>query len=85
MCGGLVEGFVYYYERLKKYLHPCCHSLLSKFKFYHHEFMLCDKMLFASIAEGFKCFLTLEQLVVSFQEELRLSKRRRADVEAQLK
>ncbi|KAK1570684.1 hypothetical protein Q3G72_005740 [Acer saccharum] len=30
-------------------------------------------------------FLALEQLVVSFQEELRLSKRKRVDVEAQLK
>ncbi|TXG49739.1 hypothetical protein EZV62_025614 [Acer yangbiense] len=85
MCGGLVEGFVYYRERLKKYLHPCCHSLPSKFKFYHHEFTLRDKMLFASVADGFKCFLALEQLIVSFQEELRLSERRRADVEAQLK
>ncbi|KAK1571215.1 hypothetical protein Q3G72_013550 [Acer saccharum] len=45
MCGGVVEGFVYYCERLKKYLHPCCHSLPSKFKFYHHEFTLRDKIL----------------------------------------
>ncbi|TXG49737.1 hypothetical protein EZV62_025612 [Acer yangbiense] len=44
MCGGLVEGFVYYCEELNKYLHPCCHSLPSKFKFYHLEFTLRDKI-----------------------------------------
>ncbi|KAK4841478.1 hypothetical protein QYF36_005120 [Acer negundo] len=32
----------------------------------------------AIVAEGFKCFLALEQPVVSFQEELRLYERRRA-------
>ncbi|KAK0592393.1 hypothetical protein LWI29_018381 [Acer saccharum] len=42
MCGGFVEGFVYYCEGLNKYLHPCCHSLPSKFKFYHLEFTLRD-------------------------------------------
>ncbi|KAK2654368.1 hypothetical protein Ddye_014224 [Dipteronia dyeriana] len=45
MCGNFVKGFVYYCEELKKYLHPCCHSLPSKFKFYHVEFTLCDKIL----------------------------------------
>ncbi|KAK4853504.1 hypothetical protein QYF36_010241 [Acer negundo] len=35
--------------------------------------------------EGFKCFLALEHLVVSFHEELRVSERRRADAKAQLK
>ncbi|KAI9157067.1 hypothetical protein LWI28_016489 [Acer negundo] len=44
MCGGLVEGFVYYCEELKKYLHPCCQGLPSKFKFYHLEFTLRDKI-----------------------------------------
>ncbi|KAK4835934.1 hypothetical protein QYF36_016602 [Acer negundo] len=45
MCGLSVYGFVYYCENLKKYLHPCCHSLPSKFKFYHLEFTLRDKIL----------------------------------------
>ncbi|KAI9174522.1 hypothetical protein LWI28_018538 [Acer negundo] len=35
--------------------------------------------------QGFKCFLTLEQLVVYFKEELHVFKRMRVDVEAHLK
>ncbi|TXG67999.1 hypothetical protein EZV62_009274 [Acer yangbiense] len=38
-----------------------------------------------SVAEGFKCFLALEQLAVSFHEELHLAEKWRADAEAQLK
>ncbi|KAK0592276.1 hypothetical protein LWI29_016311 [Acer saccharum] len=45
MCGDFVKGFVYYCEKLKSSLHPCCHSLPSKFKFYHVEFTLRDKIL----------------------------------------
>ncbi|KAK1571880.1 hypothetical protein Q3G72_024402 [Acer saccharum] len=44
MCGGLIEGFVYYCAELNKYLHPCCHSLPIKFKFYNLEFTLRDKI-----------------------------------------
>ncbi|TXG49749.1 hypothetical protein EZV62_025624 [Acer yangbiense] len=42
-CGRLVNRFVYYCAELKDYLHPCCHSLPSKFKFYHVEFRLRDR------------------------------------------
>ncbi|KAI9160274.1 hypothetical protein LWI28_006745 [Acer negundo] len=35
-----------------------------------------------SIIEGFKCFLAIEQLVVSFQEELLVYERMRVNVEA---
>ncbi|KAK1571949.1 hypothetical protein Q3G72_025303 [Acer saccharum] len=45
ICGLSVYGFVYYCEKLKSNLYPCCHSLPSKFKFYHLEFTLRDKIL----------------------------------------
>ncbi|TXG49743.1 hypothetical protein EZV62_025618 [Acer yangbiense] len=43
VCGGLVEGYVYYCEELELCMHPRCHSLPSKFKLYHLEFMLRDR------------------------------------------
>ncbi|KAK1572035.1 hypothetical protein Q3G72_026597 [Acer saccharum] len=44
-CGYSVQGFVYYCEELELCIHPCCHSLPSKFKFYHLEFRLRDQIL----------------------------------------
>ncbi|TXG49742.1 hypothetical protein EZV62_025617 [Acer yangbiense] len=44
VCGRSVDGFVYYCEELELCMHPRCHSLPSKFKFYHLEFMLRDQV-----------------------------------------
>ncbi|TXG49745.1 hypothetical protein EZV62_025620 [Acer yangbiense] len=44
-CGGDVGGFVYHCEEGGWDLHPCCHSLPSKFKFDYVEFRLHSKVL----------------------------------------
>ncbi|KAK2633716.1 hypothetical protein Ddye_028508 [Dipteronia dyeriana] len=40
VCGDSVKGFEYNCEELELCMHPRCHSLPSKFRFYHLEFMM---------------------------------------------